>query len=118
MRVAFASWYCFRMARSVATFSPGKPRRLGCDGDQAASAGFARGRRRKEGVSRANLFHRLFGAVQIDLTIPDRFGNSVKPKEWFLVPLQAIDEAVKRIVDGSVTAFAYDPASAELSRIE
>lgn len=65
-----------------------------------------------------NLFHRLFGAVQIDLTIPDRFGNSVKPKEWFLVPLQAIDEAVKRIVDGSVTAFAYDPASAELSRIE
>ncbi len=65
-----------------------------------------------------NLFHRLFGAVQIDLTIPDRFGNSVKPKEWFLVPLQAIDETVKRIVDGSVTAFAYDPASAELSRIE
>lgn len=62
-----------------------------------------------------NLFHRLFGAVQIDLTIPDRFGNPVKPKEWFLVPLQAIDEAVKRIVDGSITGYTYDPAAARLS---
>lgn len=65
-----------------------------------------------------NLFHRLFGAVQIDLTIPDRFGNPVKPREWFLVPLQAIDETVKRIVDGSITEYAYDPASARLSRTE
>jgi len=65
-----------------------------------------------------NLFHRLFGAVQIDLTIPDRFGQPVKPKEWFLVPLQAIDEVVKRIVDGSITEYAYDPASARLARIE
>ncbi|HEY8586368.1 MAG TPA: GIY-YIG nuclease family protein [Rhodanobacter sp.] len=65
-----------------------------------------------------NLFHRLFGAVQIDLTIPDRFGNPVKPREWFLVPLQVIDEAVKRIVDGSITEYAYDPASARLSRTE
>lgn len=65
-----------------------------------------------------NLFHRLFGAAQIDLTIPDRFGNPVKPREWFLVPLQVIDEAVKRIVDGSITEYAYDPASARLKRIE
>lgn len=65
-----------------------------------------------------NLFHRLFGAVQIDLTIPDRFGNPVKPREWFLVPLQAIDETVKHIVDGSITEYTYDPASARLSRTE
>lgn len=65
-----------------------------------------------------NLFHRLFGAAQIDLTIPDRFGNPVKPREWFLVPLQAIDEAVKRIVDGSITEYVYDPVSARLSRID
>lgn len=65
-----------------------------------------------------SLFHRLFGAAQIDLTIPDRFGNPVKPREWFLVPLQAIDEAVKRIVDGSITEYAYDSASARLNRTE
>lgn len=61
-----------------------------------------------------HLFHRLFGAAQIDLTIEDRFGHSVKPREWFLVPLHVIDEAVQRIRDGSITRVAYDPATARL----
>ena len=55
-----------------------------------------------------NIFHRLFAAAQIDLTIKDRFGTSVKPREWFLVPLNVINEAVERIIDGSITEFAYD----------
>ncbi|MCK9192454.1 MAG: GIY-YIG nuclease family protein [Nevskia sp.] len=61
-----------------------------------------------------NIFHRLFGTVQLDLTIEDRFGNPVKPREWFLVPLQVIDEAVQRIRDGSITDVVYDPESARL----
>lgn len=62
-----------------------------------------------------NIFHRLFGAVQLDLTIEDRFGKPVKPREWFVVPLQVIDEAVERIRDGSITQFMYDPRTAELA---
>jgi len=61
-----------------------------------------------------SLFHRLFGAAQLDLTIDDRFGNPVKPREWFLVPLQVIDEAVQRIRDGSITEMVYDPIVAQL----
>jgi hypothetical protein len=61
-----------------------------------------------------NLFHRLFGAAQLDLTIEDRFGNPVKPKEWFLLPLHVIDEAVQRIRDGSITDVSYDPKTARL----
>lgn len=61
-----------------------------------------------------NLFHRLFGAVQLDLTIEDRFGHPVKPREWFLVPLHVIDEAVRRLQDGSITDLIYDPRSARL----
>lgn len=61
-----------------------------------------------------NIFHRLFGAAQLDLTIEDRFGNPVKPREWFLVPLQVIDEAVQRIRDGSITDVVYDPNAARL----
>lgn len=61
-----------------------------------------------------NIFHRLFGSAQLDLTIEDRFGNPVKPREWFLVPLQVIDEAVQRIRDGTITDFAYDPKTARL----
>ena len=62
------------------------------------------------------IFHRLFGAVRLDLTITDRFGNPVKPREWFLVPLQVIDEAVEKIKDGSITDFSYDPATASLKK--
>lgn len=61
-----------------------------------------------------NIFHRLFGAAQLDLTIEDRFGHPVKPREWFLVPLHVIDEAVERIRDGSITEVAYDTKTARL----
>lgn len=61
-----------------------------------------------------SIFHRLFGSAQIDLTIQDRFGNPVKPREWFLVPLHVIDEAVERIRNGSITGLSYDAAQARL----
>jgi len=65
-----------------------------------------------------NIFHRLFGAAQIDLTIDDRFGTPVKPREWFLVPLHVIDEAVERIRDGSITDMVYDPTTARLVPVQ
>jgi hypothetical protein len=61
-----------------------------------------------------SIFHRLFGAAQLDLIIEDRFGHPVKPREWFLVPLHVIDEAVESIRDGSITNLAYDPEMAKL----
>lgn len=64
-----------------------------------------------------NIFHRLFSTAQIDLTIHDRFGHPVKPKEWFLVPLQVIDEAVQRIRDGSITEVVYERETARLRRV-
>ena len=63
-----------------------------------------------------NLFHKLFAAAQFDLTIEDRFGNPVKPREWFLVPLHVIDEAVSRLKDGSITQVVYDPKEARLKK--
>ena len=61
-----------------------------------------------------SLFHRLFAPAQLDLTIQDRFGYPVRPREWFLVPLPVIDEAVQRLRDGSITDVVYDPKSARL----
>lgn len=63
-----------------------------------------------------NVFHRLFGAVQLNITIKDRFGRPVKPREWFLVPLQVIDQAVRSIRDGSIANLVYDPKTARLTR--
>mgnify|MGYP000875674036 CR=1 FL=1 len=63
-----------------------------------------------------NLFHTLFSAAQLDITLTDRFGHPVKPREWFLVPLAVIDEAVKRIRDGSISQYVYDTATASLRK--
>jgi hypothetical protein len=64
-----------------------------------------------------NLLHRIFVAARLDLTIEDRFGRPIKPREWFLVPLAAIDDVVDRIRDQSITEFEYDPSTASLKRI-
>ncbi|PID24569.1 GIY-YIG nuclease family protein [Sporosarcina sp. P7] len=72
------------------------------------------------GINRTRLesiFHRIFASAQLNLTIHDRFGNPVRPKEWFLVPLYVIDEAVSRILDGSITNVAYDPKTASLVQL-
>ncbi len=65
-------------------------------------------------VKLENIIHRVFDPVQLDVEIKDRFGNPVKPREWFLVPLFVIDEAVERIKDGTIPQFVYDAATARL----
>jgi hypothetical protein len=60
------------------------------------------------------LIHKVFSAAQINLSIPDRFGHMVKPREWFLVPLNVVDEAVQRIRDRSILEYRYDPKVGKL----
>jgi hypothetical protein len=67
-------------------------------------------------VKLENLIHRVFGTAQLNVEIKDRFGNPVRPREWFLVPLFVVDEVVARIKDGSITEYVYDPAKAGLVR--
>lgn len=63
-----------------------------------------------------NLIHRIFDPARLEIEIKDRFGNPVVPREWFLVPLFVIDEAVERIKDGTITGYEYNPKSAALVR--
>ncbi|WP_057884208.1 GIY-YIG nuclease family protein [Tsuneonella troitsensis] len=60
------------------------------------------------------LIHRVFGAALLDIEIPDRFGTMIKPREWFLVPLDVINEAVERIRDQTIADYRYDPREARL----
>jgi hypothetical protein len=62
------------------------------------------------------LIHRIFDPARLDIEIKDRFGNPVVPREWFLVPLSAIDDAVVKIKDGTISQYIYDPKSARLER--
>ena len=61
-----------------------------------------------------NLIHRIFDPARFDVEILDRFGRTVVPREWFMVPLFVIDKAVGRIKDKTIVNFTYDPKSAQL----
>jgi T5orf172 domain len=65
-----------------------------------------------------NLIHRIFDPARLNIEIKDRFGNPVIPREWFLVPLFVINEAVERIKDGTITSYRYDPMAAALVRAD
>ncbi len=68
-------------------------------------------------VKLENLIHRVFGPARLKIEIMDRFGKPIVPREWFLVPLFIVDEVVKRIIDGSITQYGYDPQAVRLVKI-
>lgn len=68
-------------------------------------------RQKLEGV-----IHGVFDAARLDIEITDRFGHPVLPREWFLVPLFVINDAVARIRDASIAGWYYDPQAAALRR--
>lgn len=63
-----------------------------------------------------NLIHRIFGKARLDIEIKDRFGMPIIPREWFLVPLFVVDEAIEKIRDGTITGYTYDPKTASLTQ--
>ncbi|WP_026988479.1 GIY-YIG nuclease family protein [Fodinicurvata fenggangensis] len=63
-----------------------------------------------------NLIHRIFSPARLDIEIKDRFGNPVVPREWFLVPLKVIDEAVEYIRAGTIAEYRYNPREARLEK--
>ena len=64
------------------------------------------------------LIHKVFAPALLDLEIKDRFGHPVRPREWFLAPLDAIDQAVQRIQDGTITEYTFDPSQMKLRKVE
>lgn len=54
------------------------------------------------------LIHQIFSEAQLQITIQDRFGKPFMPCEWFLVPPNAVAEAVNLIKSGDITDYHYD----------
>lgn len=64
------------------------------------------------------LLHKFFQCAQADLSITDRFGNQVKPREWFFIPLEEIRKAVSYISDNTILDYYYDPQNAKIEKLE
>lgn len=63
------------------------------------------------------MLHKFFDSARLEVKLQDRFGIPVNPKEWFLVPLEAIEEVIEKIKEGTIDQFRYDPESASLTRL-
>ncbi|MEA5421221.1 GIY-YIG nuclease family protein [Spirulina sp. CCNP1310] len=63
------------------------------------------------------LIHRFLSATRLDVELQDRFAIPVNPREWFLVPLEAIEVVIEKIKDGTLDQFRYDRATASLTRL-
>jgi hypothetical protein len=60
------------------------------------------------------LLHKFFGSARLDLKLQDRFNGQVEPREWFLVPLPVIEQAIEMLRAGSIGNFRYDPNTARV----
>ena len=60
------------------------------------------------------LLHKFFSGARLDVELKDRFGAQVEPREWFLVPLPIIDEAIEKLRQGALGNFRYDRETARI----
>ena len=60
------------------------------------------------------LLHRFFEEARLDLQLKDRFSSAVEPREWFLVPLQTIELAIEKLIDGTLPNYQYDVSNAKI----
>ena len=58
------------------------------------------------------LLHRFFAHANLQVEVV--LGRNVQPKEWFVVPLELVEEAVKRILDRSIVDYRYDTVSRKI----
>lgn len=63
------------------------------------------------------LLHKFFEPARLDVQLKDRFGFDIEPREWFLVPLPVIEEAIQKLIDGTLPDFCYKPEEGVIDRI-
>ena len=56
-----------------------------------------------------DLVHQLLKPVQLQVSVFDNNGIEHQPEEWFIVPLPVIDVIIKKIMDGTIVGYTYNP---------
>ena len=62
-----------------------------------------------------NVLHRFFASARIDVKLREEVGGYVEPREWFLVPLSVIQEAINLIRTGEIANAIYDLGTAKIA---
>ncbi|MBD3863262.1 GIY-YIG nuclease family protein [Olleya marilimosa] len=54
------------------------------------------------------LLHRFFGSVCLDVEFTNSKGQRLNPREWFIVPFEVIEEAIRLILNGNIVNYTFD----------
>ena len=56
-----------------------------------------------------HLLHTFFGNSCLDIEIFDEKGEKHNPKEWFIAPIEVIEQAIELIINGKIADYIFDP---------
>lgn len=56
-----------------------------------------------------NGLHRFFGNCNASFTIEDANGKKHYPREWFIAPLDIIEQAIRLVIEDKINDYRYDP---------
>jgi len=65
-----------------------------------------------------NLLHRFFSDSCLNVLIDDGKGGKLKPREWFIAPLEVIEEVIKLILNGNIVNYVYNPKTESIELIQ
>lgn len=63
------------------------------------------------------LIHRFFGKVCLNVDIFGGDGKRYTPREWFILPLETIEQTIELIITGEIVNYRYDEKNEKLTLI-
>jgi hypothetical protein len=64
------------------------------------------------------LLHNFFGNSCLNVDVFDKKGKKHSPREWFIAPLDIVDQAIKLIISGDIVEYCYDSDNEQLIKRE
>lgn len=59
--------------------------------------------------------HNFFGNSCLNIDVFDKSGNRHTPREWFIAPLEIIEQAIHFIISGEIVKYRYDSINEEIA---
>jgi hypothetical protein len=60
------------------------------------------------------LIHNFFSAACLNIDITGKDGRRYSPREWFIAPLNIIEQAIQLIKSGEIVKYRYDATNEEI----
>ena len=64
------------------------------------------------------LIHRFFTKVRLNIDIYSGDGERYTPREWFIAPLEVIEQAIELIINGDIVNYNYDERNENIAQIQ